>query len=259
MAQKLYSERQIALIREAGRVVAQGLKLIGQMVAPGVTTRQIERAVAAHLAKQGCRSPFLGYQFPGKAPFPGVICTSVNDVVVHGVPDDVLLKEGDLVSIDIGCIREGYIGDAAWTFCVGQPDERAARLLQAGQDALWAGIKAARARAKLGEISRAIQTLVEGRGYSVVRDYVGHGVGQALHEEPQVPNYVQVGAMLPLIGKTLQAGMVIAIEPMVNEGVEKVESVAGAWPVHTADRKRSVHFEHTVAILADQTAILTLE
>lgn len=257
MAQILYSARQIALIREAGKVVAQALERIRETVKPAATTRQIERVAAEHIARCGGRSPFLGYKFPGKAPFPACICTSVNDVVVHGVPDDVPLKEGDLVSIDIGCIKDGYIGDSAWTFCVGEPDEKAKRLLAAGEEALYAGIRAMRARGKLGELSRAIQNLVEGRGFSVVREYVGHGVGQSLHEEPQVPNYVQTGALLPIIGKTLQAGMVLAVEPMVNEGTANVDSVPGRWPVRTADGGRSVHFEHTVAVLEDHVEILT--
>lgn len=257
MAQILYSARQMALIRQAGRVVAQALERIREAVKPGVTTRLIEKVAAEHITGCGGRSPFLGYQFPGKAPFPAFICTSVNDVVVHGVPDDLPLQEGDLVSIDIGCIKDGYIGDSAWTFCVGQPDEKAKRLLAAGEEALYAGIGAMRARGKLGELSRAIQHLVEGRGFSVVREYVGHGVGQALHEEPQVPNYVQAGALLPIIGKTLQAGMVLAVEPMVNEGTPNVVSVPGTWPVRTADGGRSVHFEHTVAVLNDHIDVLT--
>jgi len=257
VAQKLYSERQVALIREAGRVVAQALKLIKETVAPGVTTRMLDRVAAGHIAQCGGRSPFLGYQFPGKVPFPACVCASVNDVVVHGLPDDVPLEEGDLVSIDIGCIKEGYIGDSAWTFCVGRPDAAAERLMRTGEEALYAGIKAMRPRGKLGELSRAIQTLVEGRGYSVVRDYVGHGVGQSLHEEPQVPNYVQAKDLIPLLGKTLQPGMVLAVEPMVNEFGADVTSIAGTWPVRTKDKGRSVHFEHTVAVLNDRAEILT--
>jgi len=257
VAQNLYSERQVNLIRESGRVVAQCLKLIGEMVAPGVTTRQIDRLVAEQLLKAGAKSPFKGYQFPGKTPFPASICASVNDVVVHGLPDDKPLKEGDLVSIDIGCIKEGYIGDSAWTFCVGTPDAEAKKLMAAGEEALYAGIKAMKPRGKLGELSKAIQTLVEGRGFSVVREYVGHGVGQSLHEEPQVPNYVSVKDMLPLLGKTLQPGMVLAVEPMVNERGPDVVSVAGQWPVRTKDGGRSVHFEHTVAVLSDRIEILT--
>jgi methionyl aminopeptidase len=256
----LYSERQIALIREAGRVVAECLELIKEKVKPGATTRELDRVAAEHIQKRGGRSPFKGYQFPGKLPFPASVCASVNDVVVHGIPDDVKLKEGDLVSIDIGCIKDGYIGDSAWTFCVGQPDEKAAKLLKAGEEALFAGIKAMKPMGKLGELSRAIQTLVEGRGFSVVRDYVGHGVGQSLHEEPQVPNYVQTGAMLPFVGalnKPLKPGMVIAVEPMVNEGTATVVSVGGQWPVRTSDGGRSVHFEHTLAVLPDRIEILT--
>ena len=254
----LYSERQIGLIREAGRIVSECLRTAKELARPGGTTRQIEQAIAAHIRKNGCTSPFLGYELPGKEPFPFVVCTSVNEVVVHGFPDERPLEEGDLVSIDCGVRKNGYIGDGAWTFAAGRPDEKAQRLLQAGKDALEAGIKAARPRGKVGEISRAIQTLVEGRGYSVVRDYVGHGVGQLLHEEPQVPNYVKAGAFLPIIGDTLKAGTVIAVEPMVNEGTAQVASKEGHWPVRTADGGRSVHFEHTIAVVAGGVEILTL-
>lgn len=256
MAQRLYSERQVKLIREAGRVVAECLQLIGQAVKPGATTRQIEKLAAEHIARRGGTSPFLGYQFPGKVPFPACICTSVNDVVVHGLPDDVPFREGDLISCDVGVCKDGYIGDAAWTFAVGEADEAAKRLLKAGEDALFAGIRAARPKGKLDEVSRAVQEVVEGRGFSVVRDYVGHGVGQSLHEDPQVPNYVQAGA-LPLFRPALKPGMVIALEPMVNEKAAEVVSLPGEWPVRTCDGGRSVHFEHTIAILADRVEILT--
>jgi methionyl aminopeptidase len=255
----LYSERQIGLIREAGKVVSECLHIAKDLVRPGGTTRQIELAIAAHIRKNGCTSPFLGYELPGKEPFPFVVCTSVNDVVVHGFPDDRPFAEGDLVSIDCGVRKNGYIGDAAWTFAAGQPDEKGARLLQAGREGLEAGIKAARARGKIGEISRAIQTLVESRGFSVVRDYVGHGVGQMLHEEPQVPNYVKPGALLPILGDVIKPGTVIAIEPMVNEGTAQVTSRnEGEWPVHTTDGGRSVHFEHTIAIVEKGVEILTM-
>ena len=257
MAQMLYSERQIKLIREAGRVVAQCLDIVRGMARPGVTTRQLDEAVTAHIIKCGGRSPFKGYEFPGKHPFPASICTSVNDVVVHGVPDDVPLKAGDLLSVDAGVTKDGYIGDAAWTFPVGEVDAAAKKLLLAGEEALFAGIGAARARGRVDDISRAVQTLVEGRGYNVVRDYVGHGVGQQLHEEPQIPNYVEAGKILPVFRKALKPGMVLAIEPMVNEGTAVVTSEEGQWPVRTADGGRSVHFEHTVAIFPDRTEILT--
>ena len=254
----LYSPRQMGLIREAARIVSECLALARDLALPGRTTRIMEQAIAANIRKHGATSPFLGYQLPGKIPFPATVCASVNDVVVHGIPDDTPFREGDLVSIDCGVRLNGYVGDAAWTFAVGKPDARACELLKTGREALYAGIQAVRPRSKLAEISRAIQILVEGRGFSVVREYVGHGVGQSLHEEPQVPNYVQRGAFLPLIGKNLLPGMVLAIEPMVNEGRADVSSAKGQWPVRTADGGRSVHFEHTIAVLPDRVEILTL-
>jgi len=258
VAQIYYSDRQIDKIHEAGRVAGQCLAIVKDMVAPGMTTRKIDEAVAAHIKKAGGTSPFLNYQLPGKIPFPATICASVNEVVVHGIPDDRPLVEGDLVSIDCGVRLNGYIGDTAWTFPIGKPSAETQKLLQAGKEALYAGIKAARPKGPLGEVSRAIQTLVEARGFSVVRDYVGHGVGMSLHEEPQVPNYVKPGDMLPLFRTLLKPGMVFAIEPMVNEGTAQVTSEDKDWPVSTADNRRSVHFEHTVAIRADKVEILTL-
>jgi len=255
----LYSERQIALIRESGRVVAECLELVKKNLVPGATTFDIDRIVTEHIKKRGGSSPFYGYEFPGKSPFPASVCASVNDVVVHGVPDKIALKTGDLVSLDVGVMKDGYIGDSAWTFSVAEPDASGQRLLTAGEEALYAGISSMRPKGRLTEVSRAIQTLVESRGYSVVRDYVGHGVGQSLHEEPQVPNYVQAGSGLMAVFRpdTLKPGMVLAVEPMVNEGTAQVVSVAGTWPVKTADGGRSVHFEHTVAILRDRIEILT--
>jgi len=254
-----YSDRQIEKIRESGRIVAECHRLTREMIAPGVTTRQIERVIAEHIKKRGGTSPFFGYELPGKVPFPCHICASINDVVVHGISDDVPLKEGDLVAIDCGVRKEGYIGDSAWTLAVGKIDERAQALLKAGEDSLWAGINAARPKGTIGEISKAVQALVESRGFSVVRDYVGHGVGLSLHEEPQVPNYFTPGQNLPFLRTVLKRGMVFCIEPMVNEGTEKVVSKDGAWPVRTADGGRSVHFEHTVAVLEDRIEILTKE
>ena len=257
MAQILYSERQIGLIRDSALIVTECLALARRLCVPGATTRVLDRAIAEHIRARGGTSPFLGYELPGKEPFPAHICASVNDVVVHGIPNDEPFREGDLVSIDCGVRSKGYIGDSAWTFPVGEPDPEARKLLAAGREALYAGIRAMRPRGKLGEASRAIQTLVEGRGYSVVRDYVGHGVGLSLHEEPQVPNYVQPGALLPFFRTILKPGMVLAVEPMVNEGEAQVVSVEGQWPVRTSDGKRSVHFEHTVAIFPDRVEILT--
>ena len=218
----------------------------------------MDQAVGEIIAKYKAKSPFMGYAFPGKKPFPANLCASVNDCVVHGVPNDTPLVEGDLVSIDVGVTLNGYIGDSAWTFPIGEPDPAAKRLLAAGEEALWAGIEAARPRGKINDIARAVQSLVEGRGYSVVREFVGHGVGQSLHEEPQVPNYVDENATVLAINKPLKPGMVIAIEPMVNEGLAAVQSDDSVWPVLTKDGSRSVHFEHTIAILNDRIEILTL-
>jgi len=256
-APNYYSERQIGLIRDAGRIVAECLEVVRKNIAPGVTTRQIDTLVAEHIAKSGGRSPFKGYELPGKIPFPASVCASVNDVIVHGIPDDVKLKPGDLVSIDVGVYKNGYIGDSAWTFPVGEPDEAAKRLLATGEEALYAGIKAMRPRGVLAEAAKAVQTMVEGRGYSVVREYVGHGVGQSLHEPPQVRNYVETKDWLPGFRTVLKPGMVLAIEPMVNERGPEVSGTPEEWPVRTADGGRSVHFEHTVAIFPDRIEILT--
>lgn len=252
---KLYSERQIALIRESGRIVARALAIAKSMAVPGATTSDIERVSAEFLAKSGAISPFKGYELTGKPPFPTVLCASVNSVVVHGLPDETPLKEGDLVSIDIGAKKEYYIGDSAWTFAVGNPNTAARRLLACGENALYAGIRAAQRGAKLADIARAVQSIAEGEGYSVVRDLCGHGVGQSLHEPPQVRNYVDPADRQASI--VLKPGMVIAIEPMINEG--KAAVVMGSeWPVRTKDGSRSVHFEHTVAITSTGPAVLTI-
>ncbi len=253
----LYSDRQIDLIRESSRIVAECREIVREMIKPGVTTRQIDEKIAKHLKENDGVSPFFGYELPGKVPFPAVVCASVNDVVVHGTPDDIPLAEGDLVAIDIGVRKNGYIGDSAWTFGVGEISAEAQRLLEVGEKSLYEGIKAMKPRGKLGEVSKAIQTYVEAQNFSVVRDYVGHGVGQSLHEEPQVPNYVQPGQNLPFFRTILKPGMVLAVEPMVNEGTAKVVSADGEWPVRTADGKLSVHFEHTLAVRSDRIEILT--
>ena len=246
------------MIRESGKIVSECLDVLRKLAVPGSSTKAMDRAVGEVIAKYKARSPFLGYQFPGKKPFPANLCASLNDCVVHGVPDETPLKEGDLVSIDVGVSLNGYIGDSAWTFAIGEPDPAAKRLMAAGEEALWAGIEACKPRGKINDIAHAVQSLVEGRGYSVVREFVGHGVGQSLHEEPQVPNYVDAKSTALMLNKTLKPGMVIAIEPMVNEGKAEVHNDEGIWPVKTKDGSRSVHFEHTVAILNDRIAIMTL-
>jgi methionyl aminopeptidase len=259
MAQIPYSPRQLEMIHEACRMVAECHVLVRGMCVPGQTTRKIDQAVGEYLLGHNATSPFYHYQLPGKVPFPATICTSLNDVVVHGVPDEQPLVEGDLISIDIGIRKNGYIGDSAWTYPVGRVDEEAERLLRIGEESLYAGIRAMRPRGILAEASRAIQQHIEKHGFSVVREYVGHGVGRALHEEPQIPNYVHKEDFHPARAKVLRPGMCLAIEPMVNAGGPKVISSDTGWPVRTADGSRSVHFEHTVAVLDDRIEILTLK
>lgn len=258
VAQVLYSDRQIELIREAGRVVGEALALIGERVAPGVTTKQLEKLTVEHIAERGGSGVFMGYTMGDKEPFPSVICVSRNEVVVHGIPDDEPLREGDVLSVDIGVRKDGYIGDSAWTFPVGTVSEKARAMLEAGEQALYAGLEKMRPGGHLSDISAAVQQTAEGRGWAVVRDYVGHGVGRTLHEEPQVPNYVSWAEWMPVLRTRLRAGMVLAVEPMLNEGTEKVVSDARKWPVRTADGGLSVHFEHTTAITLDGPRILTL-
>lgn len=256
MERVLYTDRQIESIRAAARIVVECLKIAQKLCVPDGTTRRINDRIAEHIRERGGSSPFLGYRLGRKVPFPATVCTSVNDVVVHGLPDDRPLREGDLVSIDCG-VRKGLIGDAAWTFPVGALDESARRLLAAGEAALREGIRAGRPRGPVSEISGAIQRKVEAEGFSVVREYVGHGVGFELHEEPQVPNFIQLSQRLPLIREILHPGTVIAIEPMVNEKGPEVVSDESAWPVRTRDGGRSVHFEHTVAVRSDRIEVLT--
>lgn len=252
----IYSARQIGLIRAAGRIVAECLDIARKAIVPGATTRQIDSLISDHIAMRGCRSPFKGYEIRGKPPFPASICASVNDVVVHGLPDDVPLRGGDLVSIDIGVSKDGYIGDSAWTFPVDEPDEAGRRLLEAGEGALGFGMGLMRAGRPLADVARAVQAFSEARGFSLVREFVGHGVGQELHESPQVRNYLEAKDWLGH-RVALKPGMVLAIEPMVNERGAAVAMAEPDWPVRTADGGRSVHFEHTVAITDDGIEVLT--
>jgi methionyl aminopeptidase len=258
VAQVLYSERQIELIREAGRVTAESLGLVKATVAPGVTTKQLNALVSEHIQKRGGTPVFLGKTAPGKKPFPAVICASKNDVVVHGIPDEEPLAEGDVLSVDVGVMKEGYIGDSAWTFPVGKVSSVAEAMLEAGEKSLFAGLEKMCSGGVLSDISSAVQNSAEGAGWAVVRDYVGHGVGRTLWEEPQVPNYVSWAEWLPILRTRLRTGMVLAIEPMLNERTEKVLTVQSEWPVRTADGGLSVHFEHTATVTERGAKILTL-
>lgn len=236
-------------MRSAGRIAARALKLAGEAVEPGVSTWEIDRIVRRYIEEQGAKPTFLGY-----GGFPASACISVNNVVIHGIPSkDTIIKQGDIVSIDIGATFDGYVGDNAYTFPCGDVSAQAQALMDATRESLYEGIKAAKVGARIGDIGSAIQRYTEARGYSVVRDFVGHGVGAKMHEDPTVPNYGTPGR-----GVRLLSGMTIAIEPMINQGVKEVKTLADGWTTVTADGKLSAHFEHSVAITPDGPVILTL-
>ena len=242
------SARQIEIIRRAGCVVAEALVEISRMLRPGVTTRDVNRAAERVIERHG-GEPI----FKTEAGFPTAACVSVNEQVVHGVPGRRRLKEGDIVSVDVGTRLGGYVGDAAWTFPVCVVSVEAKRLLRGGDECLWLAIEEARPGNPLEAVSRAIQRHAETNGYSTVRAFVGHGVGEKLHEEPQVPNYVPEEG----IKVTLRPGTVIAIEPMVNGGSYEIKRLRDGWTVVTIDGRLSAHFEHTVAVTADGSDVLT--
>jgi len=238
---------EIGKIRAASRIVVEALDLAATLVAPGVSTKTIDSAVEELIRSRGAVPSFLGYH-----DYPASTCLSINDEVVHGIPGDRVLREGDIISVDVGAYHNGYHGDSARTFAVGQVPETALRLMKATQEALAAGIAAARAGSRLGAISNAVQTAAERQGFSVVRDLVGHGIGRKLHEDPQVPNYGPRES-----GPVLRAGMVLAIEPMINEGGWEVRTLPDKWTVVTRDGKLSAHFEHTIAVTEGDAEILT--
>ena len=235
-------------MRAAGKIVAESLELVRRKVGPEVRTAELDRIVENLILSRGGRPAFKGYRG-----YPASICASVNEEVVHGIPGERRLNNGDIISIDVGVELNGYFADAAATFPIGDVSAPTMRLIEATKKALAAGIAMARAGKRLTDISNEIQKSAESAGFSVVRDYVGHGIGQAMHEEPQIPNYGPAG-MGPLINE----GMVLALEPMVNEGTFEVETLGDHWTVVTRDRLLSAHFEHTVAITAADAEILTL-
>ena len=243
------SRAEIETMREAGRVTARALRCVGEAVAAGVTTGDLDDVAVQVIAEAGARPAFKGYHG-----FPSTICASRNSVVVHGIPGKTRLEPGDIISIDVGAIVEGYYGDSAATFAVGEIEPETARLLDATRSSLEAGIRRCVPGMRLYDISAAVQQVAEGAGFSIVREYVGHGIGRQMHEEPQVPNYGTAGR-----GPTLQAGMVLAIEPMVNAGGAAVRQLDDGWTVVTEDGSCSAHFEHTVAITDDGPIVLTLE
>ena len=241
------SPREIEQLKRSNAIVAEVFEKVKGMITPGVTTKELDRVAEEHILFKGARPAFKGYRG-----FPGTLCISVNEEVVHGIPGPRQLKPGDIVSVDVGVNLGGYFGDAAMTFPVGEVDSEAKKLLEVTEKALYVGIEKAMIGNRLYDISFAIQRWVESHGFSVVRDFVGHGIGRDLHEEPQIPNF---GA--PHQGPRLEKGMVFALEPMVNEGAYGVRVLSDGWTVITADGKRSAHFEHTIAISDDGAEILS--
>ena len=243
------TSRELALMKEACRISANALKLAGTAVQPGVSTLEIDNLVRKYIEKEGATTSFLGY-----GGFPGSACISVNNVVIHGIPSKKgILKEGDIVSVDVGAFIDGFHGDNAYTFPCGKISPEAQALLDATKESLYEGIKAALAGNRIGDIGSAVQKYVEDRSYSVVRDFVGHGVGAKLHEDPAVPNYGTPGR-----GVRLVPGMTIAIEPMVTAGDYHVKVLDDEWTTVTVDGSLAAHFEHSVAITADGPKILTI-
>ncbi|MBN2980479.1 MULTISPECIES: type I methionyl aminopeptidase [Cohnella] len=241
------SEAELSLMREAGRIVAETHRLMKQAIVPGITTGELDRIAEDFIRSQGAVPSFKGYNG-----FPASICASVNEELVHGFPGPRKLNEGDIISIDIGAQYKGYHGDSAWTYGVGKISEEAQRLLDVTEASLYAGLALVRPDVRLFTISHGIQKAIEAAGFSVVREYVGHGVGTKLHEEPQIPNYG-----VPDRGPRLKPGMTLAIEPMVNVGERYVKTLADNWTVVTVDGSLCAHFEHTIAVTDDGYEILT--
>ena len=251
----LKTEDEIRLMREANQLVGATLSEVGKHIRPGVTTLQLDEIAEEFICKHGAKPTFKGVPNPFgiDAPFPGSICTSVNDVVVHGIPGNrMVLKEGDIVSVDCGALLNGYNGDSCYTFCVGEVNLEVRKLLETTKAALYKGIEQAVPGNRIGDIGHAVQEYCEARGYGVVRDFVGHGVGTKLHEEPSVPNFGHAGR-----GIRLLPGMTLAIEPMINLGTYKVKQLSDGWTVKTADGKLAAHFEHSIAITPNGPVILT--
>ena len=242
------SPREIAIMREAGRIVALAHQAVKDAIKPGITTQFIDDLVESVIRSHGATPSFKGY-----GGFPGSACTSVNDEVVHGIPSERVLKEGDIFKVDIGAFYQGYHGDSAWTYAVGKISDAAQTLMDVTEQSLYAGLEKAKEGFYLSDISHAVQTYAESKGMSVVREFVGHGVGKELHEAPQIPNYGPPGK-----GPKLKKGMTLAIEPMINMGHKEVKVLADGWTAVTVDQSWSAHFEHTVLITEEEPVLLTI-
>jgi methionyl aminopeptidase len=244
------SAAELDVMQKAGAIVAETHALIGEHVRPGVTTAELDRLADEFIRSRNGIPTFLEY--PGPYPYPASICASLNDVVVHGIPNDEPLSEGDVLSVDVGVTYEGFVGDSAYTYKVGEVDGEAERLLEVCEAALWAGIEKARSGAHLSDVSHAIQAVTEDAGFSVVRSLVGHGVGRNMHEDPQIPNFGEPGR-----GPVLAPGMTLAIEPMITAGGPEVVVRDDRWTIASRDGSLAAHFEHTVAVTDGEPRILT--
>jgi methionyl aminopeptidase len=245
---KIKSRKEIELMRRAGKITAAARALAGEMVRPGVTTREINKAVHDFILKQGAYPTFLNYNG-----FPASVCISINNQVIHGIPGHRVIHEGDVVSIDVGATKDGYVGGCAATFIAGKGSPEAEKLIEVTRQSFFEGIKYAKVGYRISDIGNAVQRYVEENGFSVVREYVGHGVGSTLHESPEVPNFGKPGR-----GPRLMAGMTIAVEPMVNAGDYEVKVLADGWTVETLDGSLSAHYENSILITNGEPEILTV-
>ncbi len=248
----LKTEEEIELMRQANLMVAGTLTEVGKAIRPGVTTKQLDVIAEEYIRDNAGTPTFKGFPNPFGPSFPASICTSVNDEVIHGIPNDTPLQEGDIVSVDCGVLLNGYNGDSAYTFCVGEVQEETKKLLRTTKEALYIGIQAAQQGRRIGDIGYAVQTYCEEKGYGVVREFVGHGIGKSMHEDPPVPNYGRRG-----MGKSIKSGLCIAIEPMITQGSPHVCIMPDKWTVKTRDHKMAAHFEHTIAIHMGKVDILS--
>ena len=248
----LKTDDEIELLRQSNLLVGRTLAEVAKLIKPGVTTKELDRVAEEFIRDNGAIPTFKGYPNPYGGPFSGTLCTSVNDQVVHGVPNDIPLKDGDIISVDCGTLLNGFCGDSAYTFCVGEVSPEVRELLRTTKEALYLGIQNAVHGKRLGDIGFAVQSHCERKSYGVVREFVGHGIGKEMHEDPQVPNYGRKGT-----GTMLKKGMCLAIEPMITQGSRQIVMEKDGWTVRTRDRKLAAHFEHTVAVGVGRADILS--
>ncbi len=248
----LKTDDEIELLRQSNLLVGKTLAELAKLIKPGVTTKELDKVADEFIRDHGAIPTFKGYPNPYGGPFPSAICASVNEQVVHGIPNDIPLKDGDIVSIDCGTLLNGFCGDSAYTFCVGEVEPEIVKLLKVTKEALYLGIQNAVHGKRLGDIGYAVQSHCETHAYGVVREFVGHGIGREMHEDPQVPNYGRRGT-----GTMLKKGMCLAIEPMITQGNKQIVLEKDGWTVRTTDRKMAAHFEHTVAVGVGAADILS--